>query len=444
MNCTEFQDNLVAYLEGLLEEKDRLEYEAHLNRCTSCRTDCEGAARLRKQLAARGNRTADVSAVEPVMLRILQREAKSERTNIMSFLHTKWGIGLSAAAGIVLVVLSAFLLISGGQATAAEILERGAKAISGLANVHMRCRLRTLPDDNFGLIGPGYEFVDVEIWKEFGESPKWRIDKPGRLAIMDGRSTMMIMKPFDRGVKIDHPTRYAFDTKWLLEVADTSQILTNELQAIRADRSILQLNEEADADGKTKAVVSIENITDLPEGDYLKNVFFNTSDTRRVYVFDTETDRLEAVKIYLLQPSGQDLIFETVQIDYDQPMDQSVFHPTLPDTVTWIPDELPDAMDNAFYASLTPEQAAETLFRAIGNRDWDEAQKFFRAPIDERFKQSLGGLAILDIGESFQSAAYPGVFVPYEISLPSGETRKHNLALKKDKRTSRWIFDGGI
>jgi hypothetical protein len=39
---------------------------------------------------------------------------------------------------------------------------------------------------------------------------------------------------------------------------------------------------------------------------------------------------------------------------------------------------------------------------------------------------------------------YPGVFVPYEIRLTNGETRKHNLALKKDERTGRWRFDGGL
>ena len=444
MNCTECQENLVAYLEGLLDEKELLEYKAHLNHCTACSAECKEAELLQKQLIIRRDRTADVSAVQPVMRRVLRSKAESERTTFMSLFKTRWGIGLSAATGIVLVVLSMILFMTGGPATAAEILERGVKAISGVTSVHMQCKLRTLPNDNFGLIGPDYEFVDVEIWKEFGGLSRWRIDKPGRMAVMDGHTTIMIMKPFDQGVRIERPTQNPFDTKWLHEVANTSQILTNELRAVRFDRRILQLNEEVSTDGRMKAVVSVENNSSLPEGDYLKNTFFSTSDTQRVYVFDSETDRLEAVKIYLIRPGSRDLIFETSLIDYDQLIDSNVFHPVLPENIVWIPDKLPEVQDNELYASLTAEQAAEALFEAIGNRDWDEAQKFFQAPFDERFKQYLGGLEILSIGKSFTSAAYPGVFVPYEISLINGETRKHNLALKKDRLTGRWFFDGGI
>jgi hypothetical protein len=51
----------------------------------------------------------------------------------------------------------------------------------------------------------------------------------------------------------------------------------------------------------------------------------------------------------------------------------------------------------------------------------------------------------LRIGKVFKSAdkGYPGVFVPYQIKLKSGEVLKHNIALKKDKKTGRWFVDGG-
>ena len=26
----------------------------------------------------------------------------------------------------------------------------------------------------------------MKIWKQFGEKPKWRVEKPGRVAVMDG------------------------------------------------------------------------------------------------------------------------------------------------------------------------------------------------------------------------------------------------------------------
>jgi hypothetical protein len=56
----------------------------------------------------------------------------------------------------------------------------------------------------------------------------------------------------------------------------------------------------------------------------------------------------------------------------------------------------------------------------------------------------IGGVEILSIGEPFQSETYPGWFVPYEIKQRDGHIRKLNLALKRDKKTNRWIVDGGI
>ena len=59
----------------------------------------------------------------------------------------------------------------------------------------------------------------------------------------------------------------------------------------------------------------------MPENDYGKNSFFDNADTRRVYRFDAQTELLEAVQIYLVRPSGEVLIFDLDQIDYNQPID---------------------------------------------------------------------------------------------------------------------------
>jgi hypothetical protein len=38
---------------------------------------------------------------------------------------------------------------------------------------------------------------------------------------------------------------------------------------------------------------------------------------------------------------------------------------------------------------------------------------------------------------------YPGKFVPYEIKLKSGETRKARLAVRNDNPEKIWEIDGG-
>jgi len=158
MKCQEFKDNLVAYIEGLLDEEESRQSREHLRQCPHCLAEHETFVRLQKRLSARNEQFAGVSVVGPVMNQILQKKSKPERNLIMSLFYTRWGFGFSAAAGVALIVLCVFLLMPGGQATAAEIIERGVHAVSKLESVYMQCRVRTLPNDNFGLDRSGLRF----------------------------------------------------------------------------------------------------------------------------------------------------------------------------------------------------------------------------------------------------------------------------------------------
>jgi hypothetical protein len=182
----------------------------------------------------------------------------------------------------------------------------------------------------------------------------------------------------------------------------------------------------------------------VPDNDYLKNKFLDTSDTRRVYRFDTETELLEGVQVYVARSSGEVLVFELQEIEYNQPMAAAVFQLDLPQDVTWYqePQKLPD---NNKYASMSAEQAARAFFGACGRSDWTEVAKFFQfMPINGEIKDYIAGMTIVSLGNSFTSKGYPGRFVPYEIKLKNGDVKKHNLALKKDTKTDRWFIDGGF
>ena len=136
-------------------------------------------------------------------------------------------------------------------------------------------------------------------------------------------------------------------------------------------------------------------------------------------------------------------LLQVTRIDYDQPIDPSVFTLQIPEDVNWYepPERLPD---NEKYERMTPRQAARAFFEACAKEDWDEARKFWSSSIDDRMKKYLGGLEILQIGAAFQSKGYPGWFVPYEIRLKSGgHVKKHNLALRHCQ-AKRFIVDGGI
>jgi hypothetical protein len=442
MNCAECRDNFVACAEGLLERGEELQCRAHLAACADCRAEYELSTRLQKRLLARGQAAAGVAIVETVMRRVRQEQFKPERETIMStLLKHRWGFGLGAAAGTAAVLSIILLTTPKAQAKAVEVMTKGAQAVAKLTSIHLRGQLRTYPQDNFSYINADCPFYTIELWKQFEPELKWRVEKPERVLVMDGQSTVMLIN-HNTGVKLPQRTRSAFDTEWLHRIANLSTTISNELDNARTKGWKLTSTEEPGADGRLKSVVTVMARSGVPENDYVKNTFMENADTRRVYRFDAQSNLLESVQIYLTRPSGEVQIFDLSQIDYNQPIDPKVWQLELPADVSWYqePQKLPD---NDKYASMTAEQTARAFFEACSREDWNEAGKFM-SPINKQLKEYLGGLEIVSIGESFTSKAYGGRFVPYEIKLRSSQTKKWNLAVRKDNPAHRWVVDGGI
>lgn len=444
MNCAECQENLVASAEGLLDLEAMLELRAHLETCADCAAEYVAVINLQQKLVSRGQAAADVAIVESVMKRVLQQ--KKEKENIMSrlFKH-RWGFGLGVAASAAVILLIVFLAFPKMQVTAAEVMARGAQVAARITSIHLRGEVRSTPQDNFASVMPNQKFVSIQLWKQFQPDLKWRIEKPLRVVVMNGDSTVMFIKdPIDLACILPQRTTSAFDTKWLQHIANLSHTITSELTNALAKGWKMKLATKRDADGQTKDIVTIETKSGLPVSDYLNNQFFQTANTRRVYVFDDQSERLEAVKIYLHTKTGDKLIFKLDQIDYNPSITPNVWKLDLPADVSWWRNKMPVLPDNEKYAALTAEQAAQAFFKACSQKDWGEAEKFMKeSPVDRGTKQELGGLKIISIGTAFASKASPAHFVPYEIKLNNGHVKKMNLALRRDKATGRWFVDGG-
>jgi hypothetical protein len=445
MNCVECRDNFVACQEGLLEREEELQCRAHLEACAKCRAEFGEMAKLQTRLIARGQAAGQVHIVGSVMRQIRGEEFNTEKETIMSkLLKHRWGFGFGAAAGTAAIL--AFILVSMPkvQAQAVAIMSKGAQAAAKLSSIHLRGQLRAPPQDNFSAITPDQDFVNIELWKQFTPDLMWRVEKPGRVAVMDGQSTTLFIKP-DYGFKLAKPTSSAFDTQWLHEMANLSQTLESEVAAIKAHGWPVTLTQVQGVDGKEKSVISVEAASGLATSDYLNNKFFSTANTRRDYEFDDASELLDSVNIYLHTTTGDKLIFQLTEIDYNQPIDAGVFQLQLPADVS-LAGDMPVLPDNATYAAMTSEQAAQAVFAACSQENWTEAAKFFN-PLTGSMKEMLGGLKVVSIGTHFTSAGSlisGAEFVPYEITLKNGQVRKHNLALKRDTNTQRWYVDGGI
>ena len=318
-------------------------------------------------------------------------------------------------------------------------MARGAQAVARLTGIHLRGEMRTYPQDNFGAINPDLPFCTIELWKQFEPELKWRVEKPGRVAVMDGQSKLMFIKKANEAFKPSQNSMWDFDTEWLQKMANLSTAISNELDNARSKGWKLDLTEKTGADGRVKSIVTVHAEFGLPEDDPLKNVFFDIADTRRVYCFDARTKLLEAVQIYLRRASGEVLIFDLNQIDYNPPVNPALWQLDLPTNVAWIhePSILPD---NEKYASMTAEQAARAFLDACSREDWDEAGKFV-SPVTAQLKYYLSGVKIISLGESYTSKVYPGRFVPYIIK-PKLPPEEINVRVSNANAAKRYVVMG--
>jgi len=353
-------------------------------------------------------------------------------------------IKLAAAAVIIIAaVLSINLWEQSIPIAAADVLADAAKAVANLHSVYIKAQIRTIPHDNFELIGLNYDFVPNEMWKEFDGTiqGKWRIEKPGRVVVMDGQSSLLLIRP-NYAVVGGINTGFV---GWLKPLLDVDKVLDSEIKLAQKQGSELLLTHETGADGKDKLVVSVEAKAQGDfTNDWLKNKSISASDNLRIYTFDAETKLPETLNVYVHTDQEDVLVFQITDIQYNVEIEPTLFTLELPEDVIWF-EQPKELADNKKYEQMGPRETAQAFFDACADENWDEFLKFWTASaVDQRIKDYLGGLEVISLGEPFKSGQYPGWFVPYEIKLKSGGVKKHNLAVRNDNPAQRYIVDGGI
>jgi len=282
------------------------------------------------------------------------------------------------------------------------------------------------------------------MWKRTGENGlvQWRVEKPGRVLLMDGQTTIMFIRP-NHGVLREKALPLGCYDSWSGRLLNVSELLDSELQNAKnnPDREVFLSHENIE--GQDKIILEVEIAADVPEGDYLRNSFITASDRLKVYQFDAKTKLLEGLQVYVHTVDEDVLIFEVTDIEYNIEIDDSVFALNFPENMIWTrePEILPD---NERYEKMTPKEAAEAFFQACAEEDWEEVLNFrTTSRIDDRTKEYLGGLEIISIGEPFQSEGYArdglGWFVPYEIRLRPVE---RNIQLSNANSAGRFVITG--
>ncbi len=440
MNCREARERMTDLFDACARTTTDLPLREHLEACPVCSTNY---AELRQAMEALPTVRVAASSgfTEAVMSSIQEMEPKRARKPF-----SIWRVGLAAAAALVVcagVSFSMWYAHNGGRQPvgAYKLLGDAVHAMARVQAVHIKAEMRTLPEDNFELMDLNMDFVPLELWSDLGKPMRWRVEKPSRVAVMDGERSTLLIKP---NMVVAGGVDNGF-VGWMTSLLNVEDLLYNETALANEEGSQVSMTTETTPEGVVEDVLRIEaTAKGTFVNDWLRNSSIATSDNLRVYHFEPDTKLLKAVEIYMHTPQGDVEVFHTTDISYELPEDQTLFALEIPEDAVTL-GELAPVSDNEKYAKMTPREAAQNFFTACSQNNWDEMVKYWMSTtVDEHIKDYLGGLEIVELGVPFQSGMYPGWFVPYEIHLKNGGIKKFNLAVRNDNPAHRYVVDGGI
>jgi hypothetical protein len=412
------------------------ELRRHVTECAECGREYGQMRETLESITPQQTVRASADFKERVMKKAVEAVENAGRSGWFPAWVPK--AALVGALAVGLIVLAPWL--SSTQKSTSPVmslLAQSVQAASNLQSVHLITRMRTLPGDNFELIGLDYDFVPIEMWKQFSDPPKWRVEKPGRVVVMDGASTTMLFKT-NQAVKGGVNTGMV---EWLKPLLDVDQLLERESRTSHSQTSLV---EEFGKGGKQLVLTASMKAQGDLTNDWVRNKSVVESDHTRVYRFDALTKRLAGLQVFV-HANGRDvLVFEVTEIRYNEPVDPAFFALEIPQDAIWSvsAEQLPAA---AGALPGTPKEAATLFFDSLAKEDWQRTLAVYAASdVSPVVKKVYGGLKVNSIGEPFQSGLYPGWFVPYEITLKSGDVKKHKLALRNDNKQKRFVVDGGF
>ena len=447
MDCKECKLEMVNLFDSDVNQTTLTRLKEHLLQCPECATDYRETIEMLAILKPRLLPGTPFLLKQNIInqLKLEESKMKSKTSKVIRISTKVKKIFTIAAMLAIIMMIIPFVskndgLVSSTARAAECFIKNSIKATGLIKSMVIKLQVRTVAHDNFSFVGTEYNMVDHTIWKTFENPVKWRVDKGERVVVFDGKDQYLWLPKFEEGIKAGAEANF---TEWLKILLDPEAILIKEQTATKDKGSKFTMDEKS---GKL-----LMTITSKARGnyinDYCKNSSIEESDNRREYTFDSNSKLLKGLKIYILEGKKETLILNIEKIDYNLPIDSSLFAIVLPKGAQW--KVLNDNYRSDTFKNISCRHAAELFFGGLANNDWklvEEACDFFKNPSEKvhKIKNYFGGLTIIKIGEPFKSGLYPGEFVPYEIKFKSGETKKFNLALRNDNPNKVWVVDGGF
>jgi outer membrane lipoprotein-sorting protein len=410
----------------------------HLANCPACRARFEEQHKVFEAVRPASRVVASHQFREKTMKAIAEEAAREAAKPEKSGYFQGWRRLALAGCALVLLLLMLPILpinIGGKRSPAFTVLAQSVQAMSDVKSIYMTGRMRTVPGDSFELIGANYEFIPIELWREYSPS-RWRVEKTGRVVVTDGQaSTLYIGKTnqYMRG------TPQSGFVEWLRPLLNPESILQHELDSAKngsADVSATEANGTITLTVRGKAQGSFANT-------WTKNKSIVESDHTCIYKFDSATKRLQSLQVVIHVGTQDVTVLDLNDFRYDEAFPDTLFTLQIPAGATQLTSaaEMPALTVNI----SGPGDAAEHFFDGLAREDWNAVLDVYPGKtVPDAMKNLYGHVEVLSLGKPFKSGLYSGYFIPYKIRLRNGSEISHNLAVRNDNPQQRWTVDGGF
>ena len=424
MKCSEFKDNLDCMPTGANISDDMIQ---HIAECDDCKQYYYVITSLMPTVFPKTPENIKSNVLTKIRI---QKSFKN--FFIMKNRFSQIAASMTAAAVIAFVIV---LSLSPIRVMAAKnIIDRSLANIAKVVSMEMKIDVRTEANENFSYIDISAPLVEHKLTVVMDNPPKWRLDKGGRTIVFDGTSKYM-WSVGNFGVKSDKNSNFE---EWFNILFNPQMILLQEKVALK-DKGTKYAVEETESE-----IVMTANIK--AQGDFTNNYLKNTSiehaDTRREIIFDKNTKLIKSMKIFVKDNSREILVVNVKSIQYDTPVNKDKLT-ELPTGHEWR-NVNETAKTGGQFANISDNDAIRLIVNAVNNNDLESIKEVFINYNFANITKQFEGAKVIRTGKPFKSGIYPGIFVPYEVSLPNGSIKKWNIALRNDNPDKKWVIDGGI
>lgn len=439
MNCSHFQAHLTDLLAGELTSAAQRQLERHLSECPACAAEYRDA---REALDAVTPRVEAGPAAE-LSVRILRsaRHALSDREQSVPHRGPRRFIRITAGA-LTAAALLAVVLTTGFNTparAARNCFYEAVVSMSDLRSLRIEMLIRTLPQDNFSYTNPDLDFVPHTLQVVYAPALMWRIEKPGRKALYDGKQIYQWqINSGDGTIQYGNPEFLEDLTLFI----DPRMLMLREQELTRTTDGAAYTVERSDS--AIRLTVTAPAQGDYSKSDYARNSSISESNTRREYTFDPDNGQLLTARITVLGDRGERTLLDLTKITYDPPVDTAAMT-ALPEGIAW--NDLRTPQTGTHLTGIGAKQAATTILDALRDRDTgilDEALRFYGPNERKALRDRYAGAVTSSVAEPVQSGEYPGWFIPCKLLLRNGKFVKIMLALRNDNPQGAWVVDGGI